>query len=392
MMKKKVVLLGLCAAVAFIYISCNKKESVVFEEDNILEIEAIQTEDKTHQWYYFTENGFAEIDLPEHAPEQILKPWTEAIRISSAGSVPVKAQRSDFDAYALVNKNGILSFSDGVPFLYSDSSIYSYESCDGLVFSGNVPVFYLYRSTFFNENSGGENTSIQQSRPFLVEFNPQTKISYPLVSYRNLVLEETDEITGYFWNGTKWACSVKKIDGKAGSASKVDFSYFSWEPLVALTDLSPALNKDVFVFSPCTEAEYRALNTPKLFEQAPRVLKGLLEIIPDSVSFYVSFRDESGSSPISYFQEGNGGATVNAFAAVSQKYMACVFEDGTTYIQNTQDKKITALRLPKLPGGYKYSQVLLSGNTLAASWEETEFYKTGRSGFITVNLNAVLGL
>ena len=375
-----------CALGALLCISCSKKEKV-----NLLpvseEITEISVNAKDHFWYYLTENSIEEIDLPQHAPETLLKPWTEAVRISSFASLPAK-NASSFDAYALVNRSGMIAFKKDSQTLYCDTSIFSLDTADSIVFSDSTPVFYLYRSTFFNEKSSSQNDTIHSSRPFLVEFNSDSRIFYPLVSYANLNLLETDQISGFFWNGTKWACSVKST-----VENGVEFSYFSWEPVIELTDLSPALNKDVFVFSSSSEAEYRGLNMPQLFENAPLKLKKLLSSIPEEFPFYVSFRDESGTSPVSYFQQGNGSVPLNAcaFCAPASDYIAAVFEEGTTYLFNTATEKSTAFRLPRLPAGWKYTEAAVSGQRLLAAWEENDFYKTGRAGFISVDLSVLLG-
>ena len=52
--------------------------------------------------------------------------------------------------------------------------------------------------------------------------------------------------------------------------------------------------------------------------------------------------------------------------------------------------KTCALRLPRLPAGYEYASCTISGTTMYAAWEETAFYKVGRSGFIRVNLDKIL--
>ena len=43
----------------------------------------------------------------------------------------------------------------------------------------------------------------------------------------------------------------------------------------------------------------------------------------------------------------------------------------------------------KLPEGFSYGEFTIQGHTLYASWEETDFYKTARSGFISVDLAAI---
>ena len=49
-----------------------------------------------------------------------------------------------------------------------------------------------------------------------------------------------------------------------------------------------------------------------------------------------------------------------------------------------------AIRLPKLEQGYVYSDFVISGTTLYAAWEQTDFYKTNRSGFLSVDLDSTL--
>lgn len=376
------------------FISCSRKNVA---QGSIPELDASKN---NHAWYYFTDFSFAKTDLPQHAPAVLERPWTEAVRISSAATVPAGMNAGNAKAFAVVNRAGILAVDTNGPQLYRDDSIFSQDSAEGLVFSNGTPVFYLYRSTFFNEKliaqftttavhqqSAATQVAASLSRPFLVAFNMQSKLSFPLVSYTNLKLTDEDQITGYFWNGRTWACSVKKM-----LSNRVEFSYFSWEPLVPLVDLTPALSVNQFTFMPLTEDRYRSLNMPLLFKDAPNALKELLASLPKEFCFYISFRDNTGTSPISYYQEGNDTAPLNAHALLADEagYTAALFEDGTTFIQEQDSKKITAFRLPKLPVGYTYGEFAIAGDTLYAAWEESNFYKTGRAGFLTVDLAQVL--
>lgn len=375
-------------SISFIVSGCEKKALplILPGDENVQDISEKQ---RSHSWYYFTENSFVAVDLPQNAPLLLEKPWTEAVRISSAANVPSKqyARSMDTDAYAVVNRLGVLAMNGNDVRLYQDKSIFTGETADQIVFSGDTPVFYLYRSTFFNEGISVNFNSLQQSRPFLVQFNPQTKMCYPLVSYTNLGIDEESQVTGFFWDGNRWACSVKSDDGV-----QVSFYYLSFSPVVDLADLSPALNKDVFVFYKMNEGEYRRLNTPLLYGQAPAELKSLLSSIPSSLCMYVSYRDESGTSPKSYYQKGNEAAPVNAkaLAAPASSYTAALFEDGTTYLKNTESGDFMAFRLPKLPAGYKYSDFCISKKTMYVGWEQTDFYKTGRTGFLKIDLALLL--
>lgn len=400
MNKRRPVVATLILCAAALLLSCGKKETVK-------DIQAIDETKIDHAWYYLTNTSFQKIDLPQHAPAVLEKPWTETVRISSAASVPSGMDSGEYTAFAVVNKAGILACSESSAHLYCDTSIFTSETADTLVFSEGTPVFYLYQSTFFNSAAqsivstevasqavaSAVNTqsssvaTVSLSRPFLVEFNPLSKICFPLVSYSNINLTDNDQITGYFWNGKTWACSAKKMH-----SDRVEFSYFYWQPLVALTTLSPAITSNQLSFSPLSEQKYRDLNMPLLFRDAPAELKSLLATIPSEFCFYVTWRDNSGTSPISYYQEGNDRSPINAHALLAAKagYTAALFEDGTTYLKRNSDGKVIAFRLPRLPAGYTYSDFAIAGNTLYAAWEESNFYKTGRAGFLTVDIAQIL--
>ncbi|MBQ0040292.1 MAG: hypothetical protein KBS64_07695 [Treponema sp.] len=372
------------ASICILLSSCSKKKTTELPvPQNFKSV-------KNHVWYAFDESGYKKVELPQKADVVLEKPWTEAIRISSAGSIVTSGDsglKSPYGAYAIVNKKGLLAFSDSSIDLYPENSIFNIDTADSLVYSGGMPVFYLFRSTFFNDNLDVQE-SIHKSRPFLVEFNPASKVFYPLVSYENLKLTETDQISGFFWNGNTWACAAKK-----SVSAGMEFSYFYWQPLVALADLNPAMGQETFLFNSLTEEDYKKLNMPKLWNSAPEELKKLLSSIPEEFSFCVSWRDDSGTSPVSYCQMGTSDFMLNAHGGVSplSGYCCAVFSDGTTYIKKIgEDKVCVAFRLPLLPSGFTYGEEAISGDMLYVAWEESSFYKTGRAGFIAVDLKAIV--
>ncbi|MGN0729844.1 hypothetical protein [Treponema sp.] len=333
---------------------------------------------KIHSWYYFTNSGFKTIDAPQNVPTVLEKPWTETVRIASAGCSGANGDA----AYALVNRAGLLCFSGNNITFYQDNSIFSEDTADFLVFSDGKPVFCLYRSSFFNSNPD-KNPAVHTSRPFLVEFSPDSRIFYPIVSYSNLNLKNDDQVTGYFWNGKTWACSAKKT-----IKNGYEFSYFFWEPLVPLTEASPALGREFFSFNPMSETEYKKMNLPKLFNDAPEELKSLLFSIPDEFSFYVSWRNSEGTSPVTYSHKGSSDNFSSARAGFSsgKKYIAAVFSDGTVYLKRISDNQLKVFRLPLLPPNFSYGEMAISKDTLYVSWEESSFFKTARAGFISVDL------
>ena len=227
-----------------------------------------------HQWYYFSGTEIKETDKPENTPEVMGKPWTEATRISSAASlIPSKENRNyKYSAFAILNKVGLICFDSDNFEISRDISIFTRESADSLVFSDGCPIFYLYRSTFFSNDLFSNQNIISEARPFLVLFNQDARIFFPLVSYKNLNLDNTDQVTKVIWNGSKWACSAKKQIDKG-----VEFSYFFWEPQIPLANLNPAMGQETFLFKSMTEEEFKKVGMPKSFLKAPAELRSLLK-------------------------------------------------------------------------------------------------------------------
>ena len=345
-----------------------------------------------HQWYYFSGTEIKETDKPENTPEVMGKPWTEATRISSAASlIPSKENRNyKYSAFAILNKVGLICFDSDNFEISRDISIFTRESADSLVFSDGCPIFYLYRSTFFSNDLFSNQNIISEARPFLVLFNQDARIFFPLVSYKNLNLDNTDQVTKVIWNGSKWVCSAKKQIDKG-----VEFSYFFWEPQIPLANLNPAMGQETFLFKSMTEEEFKKVGMPKSFLKAPAELKSLLKSIPDDFPFFVCWRDESGTSGDYYFQEGNDDEPLDARGLVAplSKYNAVIFKDGTTYASRSSDpEKPVAFRLPKLPESFTYGEFCISGDTLYVSWEESDFYVVKRAGFLKVNLADIFKL
>ena len=129
--------------------SCKKKETQLPVQNAI----SVEITKANHAWYYFSNTGFNRVDRPQNAPSQSPKPWTESIRISSANN-DVCTQNTDTQAFAIVNRLGILSFNDESIALSPDTSLFTDRTAGNLVFLNNVPVFSVYKSAFFNAYQG----------------------------------------------------------------------------------------------------------------------------------------------------------------------------------------------------------------------------------------------
>lgn len=348
----------------------------------------------THVWYAFSEDGLEQVDLPQNASQRLLKPWTEAIRISSMATAmypPLEESSSTKvpPAYAIVNHLGLLSIDADTIKLIQDPATFYNCTAGNLVFFGDSPLFSLYKNSFFNNSISA--TSNDNHDIFLEKYDRASKICIPLVSYKNLAIEGKSQITDFDWNGVDWTCSIKTV-----TQERVLFNYITWTPNVSILDLSPISNSDKITIKEAEAADFRNKKMPTDFSNAPDKLQKLLTVIPDDFGYYITCMQAGGFSPRTYSHgpqdDGFGGTAV-----IGDTYVMAVFQDGTTYISGALYNKhiigresAVAFRLPKLPAGYSYGDFAISGSYLYVAWEESDFYQTGRSGLIKVNLDKVL--
>ncbi len=373
----------------FMFSGCNKKTEEI-KSEKIPEILLVSDENRTHTWYYFTPSGFKKTDLAQNAPQTKKNPWIKAIRISSAGNS--SALNEEITAYAVVNRLGLLTFENEQITLSHDSNFFDERTAGNLVFQNSAPVFSVYKSSFFNEsNSDSDSDSL-----FLIHFEPSAGIFYPLVNTSNLTDIPNSEVTDFFWDGYNWTCSIKsKNDGK------YSFDYFYWQSGSNLLDLKPTNASSNITISRVNQNEFRKLKSDKPYSEAPQRIKNLTENLAQKKSFLINIKTAGGASPQKYFNQVRNSAFeekyLNATAILSKSWSAVLFEDGTLYLEGAlngkyilRNGKTVALRLPKLPAGFIYSDFVISGTTLYAAWEENFFYETSRSGFISVNLDKTL--
>lgn len=374
---------------------CGKKTSNQDTESAALPITIEQSlAPETHKWYAFSQQGMESVDLPQHANSLLKRPWTEAIRISSMGSAVKSVDGKDGSmqktavppAYATVNRLGMLIFDGNEPKLVKDASFFANVSAGNLVFFGDTPIFSLHKNSFFNTNES------ESSEPFLVKYDRASGVCIPIVSYQNLMIDKNSQITDFTWNGVEWICAVKT----QAEENRVIFNYIKWTPGADISELSPAKNNNRIAISEAEESEFRNTKIPLDFSLAPERLRNLLQVIPADFGFHIECFHTSGFSPITYAH----GATEDGFggtALLGDTYAMAVFQDGTTYLSGALygknilgREKAVAFRLPKLPENYVYSGFAISGTNLYVAWEEVDFYQTGRSGFLSVDLDKVL--
>lgn len=344
----------------------------------------------TYSWYYIDSTSVNPIDSIKDVPPVAKKPWTEAIRISSAsvaGDISVTMPKS----YAVVNRVGVIEF-DGDDFeLFPDKGLFSGRTADNLVFVENTPFFLLYKNSFFNESI---KKSTETFRPFLAHFSPSTHVSSPAVALENVFLPKNSEINDFVWDGTTWYCSIKALE-----SDKSVFSYSSLQPTTPLLSLTPATATSSFLIEEIEKDQFRFLKAPYDYDVAPQRLREILAGVPEEIPFYILCYTAGGHSPRAYARQEVGDMTVPlvANACIAETWIVCTFQDGTVYMRGApygkplmNDGNIIAFKLPELPGGFVYGNSFISGTNLYVAWEETLFYETGRSGFLSVDLSLFL--
>ena len=368
-----------------------KKKAQQLPVQNSISVEITKT---NHAWYYFSNTNYHLIYRPQNAPLQAQKPWTETLRISSANNEAC-TQNSESKAYAIVNRLGILSFNNEEIVLSPDVSLFTDRTAGNLVFLNNTPVFSVYKSSFFNDSIlAPDYKNDSSSHLFLLQFDPVAKLSYPILNCNNLTDKINSEVTDFYWNGLEWCSSIKTI-----SDTKNEFSYIKFKPLVPLLTLSPSTSEGKIEIEECDADYFRNCRLHYNYKDSPDRIKKLLSGFDTKLPFAIEVKNAGGASP-RIFENTVTGSTekqLNAKAILSASWSAALFEDGTLFLEGAlpgkhilRSGKAVAIRLPKLPVGFVYSDFVISGTTLYAAWEESSFYKTGRAGFLQVNLERTL--
>ena len=384
----KKISLVIITAILVTFSACSKKQVKV----TIEETPAVEIQKGNHTWYSFTPNGYEKVSVPQNATAVPFLPWTEAKRVSSAnctGSV-----ENEIKGFAVVNRLGILCLENDHITLTKDINLFKDRTSGNLVFLNDTPVFSVYKSAFFNDTITDplyKNNS--SNHLFLIQYDDKAEICYPIVNCNNLTKELNSEVTDFYWDGLNWLCSVKTI-----SDTKNSFSYIEWKPGISLLNVSPSSAESNIIIKESTLDDFKEAKAELPYKKAPERIKKLLSGFENRRNFLIEVKTAGGVSPRKFSNQIEDEADVlNAKAIIAQSWSAALFEDGTLFIEGAlpgkhilREGKPVAIRLPKLPAGFKYSDFVITGSTLYAFWEETNFYTTARSGILEVNLDKSL--
>ncbi len=386
-MKRKLLVLPLFIFTLLIF-ACNLKNSSktteVIAETQMPEIKPIPK--KSHKWYYFTYDGFKQVSLPQKAPQVLLKPWTEAIRISSGITIGT-------EGFLTVNKLGLLNCEpqdENQAKLSVDNQFFANLTVDNMTSLDGFPVFHVYKNPEFNSVA---NTN--SNHPFLVQYHPESSVFMPLLFTEDLDYSTGIEVSDVIYNNSEWTVTLKSAD-----SSKKEFEYLTFSSYESLINTEPNKRKDIITATEITEGEYRSKLLPKNFSQAPEKVKSLLSRLPETFEYFIEIAEPNLGIKSSYIKKSSknteSSIPMEAQVLLNDTFSLAVFTDGTTFFEGAiQDKYVinngnpVAFRLPKLPMGFSYSTIIVENNILYVAWEEKVFYEVGRTGFLTVDLEKV---
>ncbi|MCM1321790.1 MAG: hypothetical protein NC041_09920 [Bacteroides sp.] len=410
--RKHAVFFCLCLLLCMLHVSCNKKT----DADEIPP--QLPAEKPAVQWFCFHNGAVKKIQSPSDSPETRILPWTEAVRISSA-------VQTSGGAYFIVNRLGLMLCGGGTDIeLKPDPLLFGGKTADTLMLIGNIPVFHLYSNAFFSENSalfseseqidgafGAEESfydaaSNAASQIILASYRIDSGLYFPVLTKSDLGILPNAEAISLVYANRDWLFSVK-----TAYKQKTDFSYIKLHTYQPLTDIPPANAQPPFSVMTISQKEYREQKEPTSFENAPPRLHALLSRLPQDFPFTAECRYADpafiryGTTKV--FTRGGNPADENSedeaaiqtcSAVLAETYSVAVFPDGTLFFSGALPNKYSgtsstvpaAFRLPKLPPSFSYGVIGAAGNTLYAAWEESSFYKTGRAGFIAVDLEKIL--
>ncbi len=396
-MKTKIFTLAYIPLIAFIvstlFFSCTEKTPTSSQDSYSKLLESSNSSAvSTHRWFYFTEDGFKETDIPRNAPQKESMPWTNAIRITSSAFINDKA-------YFSVNKLGIIESPQtfgiqekGIASetkLIKDTELFSQSSAADIFYIEKKPVISFFTNSIF-ENQEERESSLQN--PFLVGFDIEDYKYSPLLTKEDLSSKVTldgmpnfleAEIREVHLENNVWSILLK-----TSNTGRTDFYALSFK-----------IDNEVQIHEEEDKSidEYRTLTRPKSANNLPRKIQNLLEPVPSHVSYYLNHTEENFPSTVQYEHVTNSAKQIQGYSLGLDHCSLAIFEDGTIcfagalpsrgVLNNGQTK---AFKLPDLGPGFVYGPMSLSGSTLIVSWEETSFFETARTGFLAVDMEQVL--
>lgn len=314
-------------------------------------------------------------------PAAELVPWTEAVRISGTG---LMYERPMF----LVNKTGVFSFF--TPNSYnSDEDIIQYFpeenlnlSCEGFYRTDAGILVRFYQNTIFSTEEK------RLGAPFLCRYEPIAKEILPVISYADFNLPFYAQLVNLHYSGKWFACF------KMERENSVEFKYFAFTDIkdinIGLKEISaeafmkntaPIIINEAFFKSTKNETENNFLNLLKDVEEKS-IKISYSGAVSKSVKTYIKNDSE-------YIEDTEHEAFgIRTKGSVSGRiYEALLLDNGKLYAKIAGVEKTLIKKMPELPEKFVYTYFAPYEDFILAAWEEQDFFRVGRSGFLLFKWN-----
>ncbi len=384
----------LCVAILAIFSSCSNSKTIEQQYTKLLQ-DCNSGRVTSHRWFYFTESGFKETDIPHNAPVVDFKPWTEAIRITSSNNC-------ENTSYFTVNKLGILEApetfglqKDGIAsktILVKNSGVFSKSTVGDVFFLDDAILVSFFSNKLFSDNEV-DSIVLSEDDVVIAQYNESKREIEPLITKKDLAKTNSIDFNDTEIREIFYKDSLLHILLKSSFTAQTDFSSINVLFGIPLNDDTSEIPVQVQNQS---VALYRSITTPRDYNRLPQKMKDLLAPIPHDVFYNVEFLGNDNVS-IQYQKGVYSEKSINGYIQTFDYCSIALFEDGTfLFAGKLPSQKVlnngesVGFTLPKLEDGFVYSNMSLSGSTLIVGWEEKAFYKTGRSGFLAIDMEEVL--
>ncbi len=318
-------------------------------------------------WFVLDNGRFVEVTgqrLPAAAAEAFV-PWTTAERIGGFA-------RLAGAAYAAVNGYGVARIgaeNDRFSYFY-DRSLFAGRTFQAVLGEADALLCHVYRNTLLAADAGSKGAE----PPNLVRMKPGRD------GYEADFLRPPFQAARPDWQAVSIARTADSrawIEWKKVSSDRVEFAYTTY-------DLATGSEE------PVSREAFRAANSGVSLEgfvpRAGRALDLLVARIASSAQpgDYLCITAGGGAAARHYVRvpPGGGGTTRQVAAYADDRRAVALEPDGTLLWIVEGASEVVVSRLPPLPPGYVYCDLLVTGHTLIAAWEQVDFFRVGRAGLL----------
>jgi hypothetical protein len=317
-------------------------------------------------WYQLQAGTFISVAGPREAEKVPPKPWT------------VQGRVADFaflgdSLYGAINGTGLASISvdaAGMPaFAYfPDALIFGHRTITTMVPRDGSIAVHLYYNILLND---AQPQDLQLSGISLVAFLPgQSNYTFLVPPFQR---RNTD------WEATGFAAESENsfdIEWKHTDVVETRFAYTRFH---ADTRAEETVTRDTFL---------AALGTPAIsgtsvpgdlaafFEECRRRIPGMAA--DTALQFFLRSKESPVRRSYRSQPQSDSAVTVPVFEQGASRW--ALMPDGS--VLSSANGSPATIRLPALPEGFRYTDIVSVGAALVVPWEETSFTDVGRAGLL----------